>query len=463
MRRRRALALLAWLVVWQLASASVGSRLLLAGPVETLACLAHLVGLPAFWAAVGFSLVRVVGGFCAAFALALLAAPLARRSPVVAEFVSLGLGAVKSVPVVCVVVLLLMLVGSRNVSAVAVFLVALPALYFSCLEALDNLDPGMDELLDACGEGGMRRVLGHVWPSVHPFLVATCRNAIGMSWKAGVAAELIGMPMGSIGERVYQTKLLLETGDLFAWTIVVVALAALSERAFLALLQGSVDLGVRLATRCVQRGRVPDAMPAPAALAMHDASVSFGGAMVVPKVSLELPAGGRLVLGDPSGTGKTTFLRLVAGTLGPSSGTVAVEPRGPRAVSLMTQAPHLLEGVSAVGNVAFLAGEWADEDRIREMLLELLDEGDIDRPVRELSGGQRRRVELVRTLARPSGMVLLDEPFASLDAAGTERAAAFVGRHLGGRTLVVASHVAGTARLLDARPATLPKLAGGRS
>ncbi|MBQ3283598.1 MAG: ATP-binding cassette domain-containing protein [Atopobiaceae bacterium] len=453
----RLLAVVAWLVIWQLASFAVGSRLLLAGPLETVLCLAGLVVRREFWATVAFSLVRIAAGFVASFVLALALASIARRLRVVEEFVAVGLGAVKSVPVVCIVVLLLMFVGSRNVSAVAVFLVALPALYFAAFEALGNLDSGMGELLDACGVRGLRCVLGHVWPSMHPFLVATCKNVVGMSWKAGVAAELVGMPLGSMGERIYQTKLLLETGELFAWTIVVVVLAAVSERAFLALLARSVDVSLHLATRTRSTsGGGASVDEAPLEVRLDDVTVSFEGTEVLSDVNLVVGAGERACLSDPSGSGKTTLLRLLAGILKPDEGAVTVGPEeAPATVSVMSQETHLLEPVSAVGNVAFLAGEWLDEAAIRELLLEVLGPDELDRPVSELSGGQRRRVELVRAMARPSGMVLLDEPFVSLDASSVNASVAFVMRHLCGRTLVVASHLAGTAALLDARELAL--------
>ena len=68
-------------------------------------------------------------------------------------------------------------------------------------------------------------------------MLAGCSTALGMSWKAGVAAEVIGVVGGSIGERLYEAKIYLETADLLAWTVVIVAVSALFERLFLALLR----------------------------------------------------------------------------------------------------------------------------------------------------------------------------------------------------------------------------------
>ena len=74
-------------------------------------------------------------------------------------------------------------------------------------------------------------------PALLPYLVNGCRTALGMSWKSGVAAEVIGIPEGSIGEQLYYSKLYLDTAGLFAWTFVIIVISALFERFFLYLLR----------------------------------------------------------------------------------------------------------------------------------------------------------------------------------------------------------------------------------
>ncbi len=76
-------------------------------------------------------------------------------------------------------------------------------------------------------------------PQLKPYLISACSVSIGLSWKAGIAAEVIGIPDGSIGERLYDAKVYLNSPDLFAWTVVIVLLSVLFEKLFLFLLKDS--------------------------------------------------------------------------------------------------------------------------------------------------------------------------------------------------------------------------------
>ncbi len=72
-------------------------------------------------------------------------------------------------------------------------------------------------------------------PSVKPFFLSATSVALGLAWKAGVAAEVIGIPTGSIGEMLYQAKLYLETADLLAWTVMIVITSVAFEKLFMLL------------------------------------------------------------------------------------------------------------------------------------------------------------------------------------------------------------------------------------
>lgn len=66
-----------------------------------------------------------------------------------------------------------------------------------------------------------------------PYAATACRLGLGLCWKAGIAAEVIGIPTGSIGEKLYKAKVYLETPDLFAWTIVIIFVSMTFEKMFM--------------------------------------------------------------------------------------------------------------------------------------------------------------------------------------------------------------------------------------
>ena len=441
-----------WLAAWQAAAWALDSPILLAGPVEVAGALARLVPTAGFWARVGFSLARIAAGCLGGYAVALALAAASSASPVIRTLVRPPLVAVKSTPVVCVVVLLLIWVGSANVSVAAVCLMVVPSVYFPVLEGLGERDRALGEMLSLHGVRGARRLLAYTWPQVLPFLTAASETVVGMSWKAGVAAELIGSPMGSVGERIYQAKLLLETDELFAWTLVVVVLAWTCERLFLVALRASGRVSLSLAVALRPRGGERPAHRG-CAVCVRDVAVALGGHEVLRGVSLELGAGDRVCVMGSSGAGKTTLLRVLAGLLAPDAGEV-----GCVRASMEFQEARLVEFASALDNVLLTAAAWVGEDEALRTLGCVLPGVAVTTPVCSLSGGQRRRVELVRALLADGDLVVLDEPFAGLDDAAHEAAAHLVLERLEGRTLVVSTHDERDACMLDAREVRLGDL-----
>ncbi len=143
-----------------------------------------------------------------------------------------------------------------------------------------------------------------------------------------------------------------------------------------------------------------------------------GGPPVLDRVDLSVAPGEFVCLVGASGCGKSTLLNLVAGLLEPTSGRVEVQARRP---ALMFQEPALLPWLTASGNVELAlrargVGRTARREEARRLLalVNLGEQG--DKRVHELSGGMRQRVALARSLAQDSPVLLMDEPFAALDA-----------------------------------------------
>jgi putative hydroxymethylpyrimidine transport system ATP-binding protein len=174
-------------------------------------------------------------------------------------------------------------------------------------------------------------------------------------------------------------------------------------------------------------------------LLVRDARIAFGDRLVARDLTLEFPAGRTTCLLGRSGVGKTSLLRWLAGLL----------PAAPRAqpVAYMAQSDLLLPWLSVLDNVLLgyrLRGDRAAlaaaEERARGLLAEvgLADRLD-DRPAR-LSGGMRQRAALARTLCEDRPVVLMDEPFAHLDAVTRLELQDLAARLLDGRTAVLVTH-----------------------
>ena len=138
----------------------------------------------------------------------------------------------------------------------------------------------------------------------------------------------------------------------------------------------------------------------------------------------------------PSGTGKTTLLRILLGLERADSGTV--EGTAGSRVSAVFQEDRLLEHLDAAGNLRFVLGR--DYDADAAMLAELGLSGVGDKPVREYSGGMRRRLALARALLAPCDWMALDEPFTGLDGENRAKAIACVRRCCAGKPVLLVTH-----------------------
>lgn len=423
-----------WLAVWVLVAALVAQPLILPGPGAVALALLRLVCDGGTWAILAGSGARILGGLALAAVCGGVLAGASVRSRTFARLVAPALSFVKATPVACVVVLLLIWLGSARVSIAAVFLMALPGVYFSLVEGLAQVDKPLEQMLRLHGMRGWRLFCAHTWREVLPFVLSCAKAVIGMSWKAGVAAELIGMATGTVGERIYQAKLLIETADLLAWTVLVVAASWACERVLVWLLRVSGPVAWRAAVRAHGRAGAPAGgeVAAELALAVGDRAP---WAPALDGLVLRVPAGGCACVMGASGVGKSTLLALAAGECTPCS--------------MVFQDARLVESAAALDNVLVCADARVDASSATALLRLLVPGVDEHARVVELSGGQRRRVEIARALLCPGGAVILDEPFTGLDTAARDACAEVVLDLLDGRMLLLASHDVADAQALD--------------
>ena len=231
-KRRRLLwqkagAIAFWLVVWQLAAMGLGhGGLFLTTPLGTLEALARLLPTAGFWHRIAFSALRILAGFVLAVVCgAALGAAGARWKAVEVLFSPL-MQLIRAMPVASFVILALLWVRSDNLSVVVIFTHVLPVVYAGVAAGIADTDRQLVQMAKVYRPPLPRR-LRYIWlPGVFPSFCESCAAAMGMCWKSGVSAEVIGLPDDSIGNALYRAKITLTTPDVFAWTLVIVVLSA---------------------------------------------------------------------------------------------------------------------------------------------------------------------------------------------------------------------------------------------
>ena len=222
-----------WICIWQAASAFVGQEILLASPASVLKRLCILAAEPFFWQSLLFSGLRIGAGFLLGAVAGTAGAALASRSRIAEELLLPLVAAVKAVPVASFVILILIWVSSKNLSIAISFLMVFPILYTNTRNGIAELDPDLKEAADIFQVPWLVRLRWIVLPQLYPYIRTGCSLSLGLCWKAGTAAEVIGIPDRSIGEHLYQAKIYLDTPGLFAWTAAIVCVSFCLEKVIL--------------------------------------------------------------------------------------------------------------------------------------------------------------------------------------------------------------------------------------
>ncbi len=233
----RALAVLFWLGVWQIASMLIGQEILLVSPVRAAETLIDLMRTGAFWQSVFSSFGHILQGFALAVLLGALLAVLAGVSRAARILLEPLMHAVKATPVASFVILALVFIRSTRLSVFISFLMVLPIMYTNILAGIDAADGKLLEMARVFRVGPLRTARSVYLSAAYPHFLSACTLSLGMCWKAGVAAEVIGYPRHSIGEALYLAKLYFNTPEIFAWTLAVVLMSVGFEKLILALMR----------------------------------------------------------------------------------------------------------------------------------------------------------------------------------------------------------------------------------
>lgn len=180
---------------------------------------------------------------------------------------------------------------------------------------------------------------------------------------------------------------------------------------------------------------------------IRNLSKSFGDKRVLEGFDLTVPDGGICCIMGESGCGKSTLIKLIMGIYAPDGGEIAGVPGK---IAAVFQEDRLCEDFSALTNVRITAARGVTSARISEEFRALGLDGNEKTPARQLSGGMRRRVALIRAFMADAPLIILDEPFTGLDPDNRALAIDYVRARRAGKTIILVTHDASDADALVA-------------
>lgn len=228
-------AVVFWLIVWEIMARYIGQEILLVSPVTVLLTFFKLSLTPAFWNSILFSFSRIILGFTLALMAGIILAAISSVYVYIRELLKPLMAVIKATPVASFIILILIWISSRNLSIIISFLMVLPVIYSNILQGIEGTDSQLLEMACIFRISRFRRIRYIYFYQLLPYFKTACSLSLGLCWKAGVAAEVIGIPDGSIGEKLYESKIYLQTAELFAWTLTIILLSVGFEKIFLIL------------------------------------------------------------------------------------------------------------------------------------------------------------------------------------------------------------------------------------
>ena len=436
-----------WLFVWHFLSLKINSSIFLPSPEATYKALIRIGKRAGFWQTIFNTFSKIAKGFLLALIAGTFSAIISSFVKIIDVLVSPFMRLLKTVPVASFIILALLWVKSDKLSVLISFVMVTPVVYINILQSFDNVDNNLLEMADIFDVGLLRRLRFIYVPALVSGFMSACKIGLGFCFKAGIAAEIIGLPFQSIGSELYKSKLYLMTDELFAWTVVIVLMSVFFEGVCIYLLNKlSCIIEKNNISRKAENENKADKSHKKKGeyeklennniLMIKEITKSYGKQKVLENISFNLNESERICIYGKSGIGKTTLLRIIAGLEKADSGKITFVGK----VSMVFQEDRLLENTDVYTNLYCVLGSRFDKAEADMHLKEVGLEGVGNKIVSELSGGMKRRVAIVRCMMKSSEIILLDEPFKGLDTILKDNIIRYVVKYLNGRAVIMVTH-----------------------
>lgn len=425
---KKILIVIFWIVIWGLLALAIANPIILAGPIDVGKSLYENITNTDFWLTILSCFLRIGIGFAIACVLGCTLAYLSYKFKTFNDFVRPLIQLMKSAPIVCFIVLLLVWVGVFFVDVVTVIIAVVPVYYFAIYEACQNRNKDIANMLKVYKVPSVTKWRIFEWPSALPYFNQATQTGIGLSWKSGVTAQMIGAVGLTIGEKVFEAKLYLDSAQLLLWMFIVILLGWVCEKIIIAIIKAFTKSGQKKSLS-VNHTNVEVTPADDAMIVVGNITKSYKNKKVLDNVTYKIDAGDRFALTGPTGSGKTTLINIILGIEDADSGEIFVKEYEPRTFSTVFQTNTLIDNMTVKNNVEVISKNKTIGGLVDKNLI-----------AGDLSGGMKRCAEIERAISADSQIVIMDEPFAGLDDKTKDKAIAYIDKNLRGRTFLLITH-----------------------
>ncbi|MCX5780155.1 MAG: ABC transporter permease subunit [Firmicutes bacterium] len=222
-------SILVLLLVWKLLAVFWHQEIIMPSPELTLIKLWMVINSVNFWPAVGATLARGLIGFAISCVLGVILGFAAGFSAPVFWLFQPWVTVIRTTPVMSVVILAIIWFRSDIVPIFVTFLMIFPIIYGNVVAGIKNVDRQLLEMAYMYRVKSRRIIFELYFPSILPYLLAGASNAMGITWKVIIAAEILSQPVYAIGTNLMIAKIYLETGQVLAWTVVAILISFVFE------------------------------------------------------------------------------------------------------------------------------------------------------------------------------------------------------------------------------------------
>jgi len=399
------LGITTFLVVWQIISLFY-TNLTLPGPIITVETLFNLIGDMTFWTQFLNTFLKSLTGLVISLGVGVPLGFFAGLNKKFDDFIRPAVMFFQGAPIVSYIAISMLWFGIGFYTPVFVaFVVIFPTIVFNISNGIRSTDKNLIEMakLYKIPQSLIRKYI--YFPSIIPFVVSTLKIISGTLWRAVVVGEFLAGAYG-IGYSLSLSKATLNTEEVFAYTIFLIAAGIIFEKSLLKInLNPKIKIKKNIeVTHNEKTDNLKD-------IELDNVTFSYNDTNVIQNLNMKIEKNKTTALIGESGSGKTTILYLLSKIRKGFTGNIK---NVPEKVSFVYQDDRLIPWLNVNDNIKIVNPNLEDRDIEKYLSMMGIEEKQFIYP-EKLSGGMKKRVNIARALAYNPKLLLLDEPFSSLD------------------------------------------------